>query len=285
MEQFEVYRYKLFTIAYKMTRRAADAEDIVQDTFLMVGSRPLNGIQDVEGYLVRSVMNRCLTLLEKNKHVIYPGVDLPEPLFIERYQQVHAQDVSYALTVVLQTLNPLERAVFLLKETLTYSYPEVADVLSMKEDHCRQLFHRAKEKLADGKLRHIPSAAAADKLTRAFLRIGETGDLQQLMAVLKEDVAIYSDGGGKVSAARNIIRGREHCLAFLAGLYEKMGAVLTATRTNINGEPGFIFYNKQSGAIDTIMTLAVEEDSVAAIYFVRNPDKLVGVAGVHRAMR
>lgn len=278
MEQFEAYRYKLFAIAYKMTKRIADAEDIVQDTFIAVGSRVLEGIQDVEGYLVRSVMNRCLTLLEKNKHVTYPGIDLPEPLFTERYQQVHAQDVSYALTIVLQTLNPLERAVFLLKETLAYSYPEVADIVSIKEDHCRQLFHRAKEKLTEGKLRHTPSPASADKLIRAFLQIRERGDLQQLMTLLKEDVAIYSDGGGKVSAARNVIMGREHGVAFLAGLYEKLGALLTPAQGRVNGEPALIFYNKQSGAIDTIVTLAFDGDSVAAMYFIRNPDKLTPAA-------
>lgn len=274
MEQFEAYRYKLFTIAYKMTKRVADAEDIVQDTFMAVGSRSLDAIQDVEGYLVRSVMNRCLTLLEKNKHVTYPGIDLPEPLFVERYQQVHAQDVSYALTVVLHTLNPLERAVFLLKETLAYSYTEVADMVSIKEDHCRQLFHRAKEKLAEGKTRHVPSPGSADRLIHAFLRIREEGDLQQLMAFLKEDVTIYSDGGGKVPAARNVVTGREHCLTFLTGVFEKMGAGLTPVVTRINGEPGFIFYNKQLGAIDTVMMLAVEGENIASIYFMRNPDKL-----------
>ncbi|MBT1711647.1 sigma-70 family RNA polymerase sigma factor [Fulvivirgaceae bacterium PWU5] len=278
MEHFEAYRYKLFTIAYKMTKRVADAEDIVQDTFIVVGSRPLDTIQDIEGYLVRSVMNRCLTLLEKNKHITYPGIDLPEPLFTEKFQQVQSQDVSYALTVLLQTLNPLERAVFLLKETLEYSYPEVADIVSIKEDHCRQLFHRAKEKLAEGKPRHIPSPASADRLIRAFLQISEQGDLQQLMACLKEDVAIYSDGGGKVTAARNVITGREHCLAFLSGVYDKMGAALTPTVTRINGEPGLIFYNTQSGAIDTVMMLVFDDEAITTIYFMRNPDKLTPAA-------
>jgi RNA polymerase sigma-70 factor, ECF subfamily len=148
-------------------------------------------------------------------------------------------------------------------------------MLSIKEDHCRQLFHRAKEKVAERKPRHVPAPASADKLIHAFLQISERGDLHQLMAFLKEDVAIYSDGGGKAAAARNVIQGRAHGLAFLAGIYEKMGSVLTPTITRINGEPGLVLYNKQSGGIDTVMMMAFEDEAIASIYFVRNPDKFM----------
>lgn len=274
MKQFEEYRNKLFTVAYKMTKRVADAEDIVHDTFIAVANRQADAIHDVEGYLVRSVMNRCLTFLEKKKHIIYPGIDLPEPLFVEKFQQVQPQDISYALMVMLHTLNPLERAVFLLKETLDYGYTEVADVLSIKEDNSRQLFHRAKEKIASGKVRHTPTKEEAERIIQAFLLMCANGDTALLMSFLKEDVSIYSDGGGKVPAARNPIFGRDNCIAFLLGIYNKTGDVLTYTLTHINGEPGIVFYNKLSGGVDTAVALAFEDHAITAFYFIRNPDKL-----------
>ncbi len=146
IELFEKYKRILFVVAYKMTKSLADAEDIVQDVFISFSKQTLNDIQNLENYLVKSVMNRSLSLLEKQKQITYPGINLPEPLFYERSHYIHEQDISYALLLLLQTLNPTERAIFILRETLAFDYTEIASILSIREADCRQQLHRAKEK-------------------------------------------------------------------------------------------------------------------------------------------
>lgn len=273
MEPFENYRPKLFAVAYKMTKSVADAEDVVQDIFLRYASGAGGDIRNPEAYWVKAVMNRCLDLLEKKKHVIYPGIDLPEPLFAQRFDDAGGYDVSYALLVLLQKLNPVERAVFILRETLDYGYDEIAGILDLTEANCRQLLHRAKEKMSTGKVRNLPTAEERAALVKAFIS-GTEGDVDQLLAYLKEDIGIYSDGGGKVSAARNPIFGREACAAFLTGIYKKFGDAFSMESAPLNGETGVLLRQKETGAVDTAMLMDLEDGKVISIYIVRNPDKL-----------
>jgi RNA polymerase sigma-70 factor (ECF subfamily) len=273
MEEFEQYRSKLWAIAYKMTKSAADAEDIVQDVFLAAGSSG-TAIINTENYLVRSAMNRCFSLLEKRKHISYPGPDLPEPIFRERFSKVQQLDVSFALTLLLQQLNPVERAVFILRETLDYGYPEIAGILSLTQDNCRQLLHRARVKVKAGKTTSV-TAKDTSPLITAFLQLCAGGNTTELLKVLSEDVKIYSDGGGKISAALNPIHGAAHCIAFLTGIYKKMSGRLSFRTEQINGETGVVFYNKRSGERDTVMVVSFEnEQIISRIYLIRNPDKV-----------
>lgn len=273
MEEFEQYRGKLWAIAYKMTKSAADAEDIVQDVFLAAGSSGTT-IVNPENYLVRSAMNRCFSLLEKRKYISYPGPDLPEPIFQERFSNVLQLDVSFALTLLLQQLNPVERAVFILKETLDYGYPEIAGILSLTQDNCRQLLHRARARIKAGKTNAVTPEDTAPLIT-AFLRLCAGGNTTELLKVLSEDVKLYSDGGGKISAALNPIYGAAHCIAFLTGVYKKTGDQFSFRMEQINGQTGVVFYNKLSGERDTVMVLSFENDkSISRIYLVRNPDKV-----------
>jgi RNA polymerase sigma-70 factor (ECF subfamily) len=274
MEQLEQYRPRLFAIAYKMTKSVAEAEDIVQDVFLATGRLPLANINNLEGYLAKAVMNRSLSLLEKKQHVFYPGTDLPEPLFQERFPYIQEPDISYALLLLLQKLNPVERAVFLLRETFDYGYNEISAMLELKEDNCRQMMHRIKEKLASDQSRYRPSAEESAALVRTFIQTCTTGDMTQLASYLKENITIYSDGGGKVTAARQPIYGRANCLAFLSHLYDKTAGKLSFSLTTINGAAGIAFYNKLTGAADTIMLFDWDQGQLAALYFVRNTDKL-----------
>ncbi|QJB30433.1 sigma-70 family RNA polymerase sigma factor [Chitinophaga oryzae] len=273
MTAFEQYRPTLFAVAYKMTKNAMDAEDILQDVFLAYSRQDAATIVHPENYLVKAVMHRCLSLLEARKKTVYPGIDLPSPLFRERFSYIHDSDISFALLILLQTLNPWERAVFILRETFSYSYAEMAAILGLEQDHCRQLFHRAKVKIAAGKLRYIPGGEQRSTLFQAFAEACSTGDTARLMACLKEDITIYSDGGGKVSAARAPLTGRTAAAAFLLGIYAKRGVELSLEVTTINGETGVIFRDA-TGAVDTVMILSMDTDGIHTVYFVRNPDKL-----------
>lgn len=273
-ERFQEHKDKLFALAYKMTKSAADAEDILQDIFLAFSTQTASGIRNPEAYLVKSVVNRCLSLLEKRKRLVYPGPDLPEPLFQERFQHMHRQDVSYALVLLLQQLNPVERAVFLLRESLDYAYPEIAEVLAIEEENCRQLLHRARKKVAEGKPRYIPSAEESSSFINAFLQVCASGNVQELMKCLQEDITIYSDGGGKVSAAMQPISGRKNCMAFLNGLYQKYGEQLTFKCSAINGENGILLYDKINGHVETVIVLVIVDGQISTLYFIRNPDKI-----------
>ncbi|NML38510.1 sigma-70 family RNA polymerase sigma factor [Chitinophaga sp. G-6-1-13] len=273
MTAFEQYKPTLFAVAYKMTKNAMDAEDILHDVFLAYSRQDAAVIVHPENYLVKAVMHRCLSLLEARKKTVYPGIDLPSPLFQERFSYIHDRDISFALLILLQTLNPLERAVFILRETLSYSYEEIAAVLTLEQDHCRQLFHRAKERIAAGKMRYSPADEQRTALFQAFLEACSGGDTARLMTYLKDDITIYSDGGGKATAAQVPLVGRATAAAFLLGIYAKQGSKLTFAVTAINGGPGVICYDA-NGAVDTVMLVSMDEEGVHAVYFVRNPDKL-----------
>ena len=278
VELFEKYKRMLFATAYKMTKSVADAEDIVHDVFISFSKQSLAHIHSLENYLVKSVMNRSLSLLEKQKQITYPGINLPEPLFHERSHHIHEQDISYALLLLLQTLNPTERATFILREALGYDYAEIAEILSIREEDCRQQLHRAKEKIAKGKMRYTASAAKNESFFTAFLEACVNGDTQQLMTFLKEDIIIYSDGGGKVTAARQPIVGRDNAIAFLTGIYDKFASELLPKITRINGEPGVLLFDTETGLVKTVMVFiyADDRDTLASLCLIRNPDKIAG---------
>jgi len=278
IELFEKYKRMLFAAAYKMTKSVADAEDIVHDVFIAFSKQTLTGIHNLENYLVKSVMNRSLSLIEKQKQIIYPGINLPEPLFHERSHHIHDQDISYALLLLLQTLNPTERAIFILRETLAYDYAEIAVILSIREEDCRQQLHRAKEKVAGGKMRYATSPEKNESFFAAFLEACMNGDAQRLMTFLKEDIVIYSDGGGKVVAARQPIVGRDKAIAFLTGIYNKFSHELLPKITRINGEPGVLLFDTGTGLVGTVMVFiyADDRDALASLCLIRNPDKIAG---------
>lgn len=278
IELFEKYKRILFVVAYKMTKSVADAEDIVHDVFISFSKKALTDINNLENYLVKSVMNRSLSLIEKQKQITYPGINLPEPLFHERSHHIHEQDISYALLLLLQTINPTERAIFILRETLAFDYAEIASILSIREEDCRQQLHRAKEKIADGKIRYTASPAKNESFFAAFLEACRNGDTQQLMTFLKEDIIIYSDGGGKVTAARQPIMGRDHAIGFLIGIFNKFASKVLPRITHINGEMGVLLFDTETNLVDTVMVFiyADDRDTLASLCLIRNPDKIAG---------
>lgn len=265
---------ELFTVAYRMIRRVADSEDIVQDVLMasITLQKQLPTLQDVRYYLVRGVINRCLSFLEKQKRETYPGTDLPEPL--EEATMITHQDVRFGTLLLLQRLNPYERAAFLLRTCFDLSYSEVAEILNKTEDNCRQLLHRAstKIKLPAKQMGHLEKVRA-EKFIELFMEASRNGNLEPLIGLLKSEVVAYADGGGKASAALNPVYGKDAVSKYLLGLFQKFGPLVTVKPAMYNQSPAMVFINN-GGVIETIMLVDFDGDNIEAIYFQRNPDKI-----------
>lgn len=278
---YAAHKPMLFSIAYKMTNNVMDAEDILQDLYIALSDKDDQPIRQVEHYLTKAVMNKCLTLIEKRKHIVYDGIDLPVPLLQGHFPDVHQQDVSYAVVVLLQQLNPVERAVFILRETLDYEYDEIAEIVALKPDHCRKLFQRAKEKIAAKPAAKSPEPDACRRFTTIFLDVCAKGDVETLLNYLKDDIVIYSDGGGKVVAARKPVVGKQNCIAFITSLFNKFGHDFQYELHAMNNTYGLVLKQKTDLTINTIVVFDYDENfRVRGMYYVRNPDKLACYQGL-----
>ena len=280
---FEAQRPRLQRLAYRMLGQVAEAEDAVQDAWLRWTRAPAE-VADPAAWLVRATTRLCLDRLRaaKAERAAYKGPWLPEPLIepladdpVER-----AEDVSVAFLLALERLSPLERAVFLLREAFDEDYAAIAETLGRSEAAVRQLAARAKAHVRQARPRFAVDRAAAERLAASFLAASASGDARQLSALLAEDALLVSDGGGKRSAALRVLVGREDIVRLYQGLAwrRELGgpdgplAARAVRFVRINGLPGVIL---ELG--DGPQTIALEPDGegrIAAIYGVRNPEKL-----------
>ncbi|MDB4972376.1 MAG: polymerase sigma-70 factor, partial [Myxococcaceae bacterium] len=226
METFEQHRPRLFAIAYRMLGSAAEAEDIVQETYLRAREVPADVMLSERAYLSSIVTRLCLDHWKsaRVKREQYVGSWLPEPVATET--SVDAQTISLAFLVLLESLTPLERAIYLLSQVFDYSHAEVASIVGRDEATCRQSLHRARERVQANKPRFAPSRERHQLLLMQFLVACRLGDLPALERLLAADVTAYSDGGGKVHAARRPIEGAAKVAHFYAGLHKRAPAGL-----------------------------------------------------------
>lgn len=279
LDSFDEYRPFLFAIAYRMLGSVMDAEDMVQEAFLRWQNAPEGEVQSPKAYLVTVVTRLCLDHLKsaRVRREEYIGPWLPEPLVTEGRQEVAeaamlSESLSMAFLVMLESLTPTERAVFLLREVFDYEYREIADILDKTEEAVRQMAHRARQHIQSRRPRFH---ASREQTQRALLRFSETlatGDMTGLLALLAPDVTVWSDGGGKVAAARNPVQGQDHAARFLLGLVRKAPHGFTPRLAEINGQPGIIGY--VAGQPFLVLLLDVADDQVMGVRFVLNPDKL-----------
>lgn len=270
----------LFGLAYRMLGSAADADDVLQEAWLRVAE--VEEVRSPRALLATVVTRLCLdeTRSARRRREEYVGEWLPEPLAdapagdpVER-----AETVSVAFLVLLESLSPLERAVFLLREVFDFDFAEVAAAVGRSEAACRQLLHRAKAHVDARPARYAPDPAARDALTMAFVAAVATGDVASLVAMLSEQVTAVTDHGGKASAARRPVRGADSVARFLTGLSRKGAGAggVSARLVAINGAPALVVRGGE--AIETVIQLAWEMGEagpkVAAVYMTRNPDKL-----------
>jgi RNA polymerase sigma-70 factor (ECF subfamily) len=275
-EAFVAHRNLLFTVAYEMLGSAADAEDVLQETWLRWAEAPSDEVRDVRAYLVRITtrlaLNRIRTLTRRRES--YVGPWLPEPLLTspDVAEDVELADsVSTAMLLVLETLGPTERAVFVLREVFDLPYDEIAGAVDKTPAAVRQIAHRARNHVDARRPREIVDSAHRQAVTERFLAAVATGDLQSLMDVLAPDVVLITDGGGVKKAALRPIRGAEKVLRFLVAVTPQ-DADNRAEAVLINGGLGIRL--AVDGVLDTIATIRIDDGLVTGLYLVRNPQKL-----------
>ena len=275
-DPFVTHRNLLFTVAYEMLGSAADAEDVVQETWLRWADVDQTGVRDPRAYLVQIVtrlaLNRLRSLARRREE--YVGEWLPEPVATGpdvADDLVLADSVSMAMLTVLETLTPIERAVFVLREVFETPYDEIADAVGKTEAATRQISHRARQHVAARRPRVEVDYAEQQTVVERFLAAVESGDVQNLLDVLASDVVLVADGGGRAAATRQPLHGAARVASFLSGLDRALpGARLAVTW--LNGAPAIRI--DLDGILDTAVTVSVEEGRIARIYAVRNPEKL-----------
>lgn len=274
----------LFSIAYRMLGSASDAEDVLQDAWLRFRSVDRSTIRSPRAFATTIVTRLCLDRLKSARATReqYVGPWLPEPVLTSELgspevMMERSESVTLAFLVLLEKLSPEERAVFLLKDIFGYEHSEIADMLGTTRDNSRQLLHRAKARLEDGRPRPTDAAPSRRAIAERFARAFSSGNGAELTALLAEDVSMLSDGGGKVSAARRPLAGRDDVLNFLVGLHriaERAGWISRASLRieDVNAEPALIL--RLDGRLESLFVFSIDDEAITAIRVVRNPDKL-----------
>jgi RNA polymerase sigma-70 factor (TIGR02957 family) len=280
-DAFAVHRSLLFTVAYEMLGSASDAEDVVQETWLRWADVDQAEVREPRAYLVRIVTRQALNRLrsQARRREEYVGEWLPEPLMTgpDVTADVElAESVSMAMLTVLETLGPAERAVFVLREVFETPYDEIAAAVGKSPAAVRQIAHRARDHVAARRPRVPVSMAEQQEVVDRFLTAVRQGDLQGLLDVLAPDVVAVADGGGLVTAFRRPIEGAERVAGFLMLGARTEGFEVKAVW--LNGSPGSRI--DIDGALDTAVSLTVENGRISRIYAVRNPHKLARLDGV-----
>ncbi|MGW5380984.1 RNA polymerase sigma-70 factor [Nocardia sp. NPDC003963] len=279
-EAFLAHRNLLFTVAYEMLGSAADAEDVLQETWLRWVKVELGQVSEPRAYLVRITTRQALNRLRtmKRRRESYVGPWLPEPLLTapDTTQDVElAESMSMALMLVLETLSPTERAIFVLREAFGIDYDEIAAAVGKTPAAVHQIAHRARRHVEARRPRRAVTPNQTRAVLEAFQRALETQDLQSLLDVLAPDVVVLSDGGGIKQAALRPIIGADKVIRFFVGGLAKTDAALTVGPTVVNGNPALAFH--LDGELDGVMAASIEDGRITGLYFVRNPEKLTHV--------
>jgi RNA polymerase sigma-70 factor (ECF subfamily) len=265
-------RPRMMSVAYRMLGSVTDAEDAVQDAFVRL--QTAEEVTSPEGFLIRTTTRLCIDRLRANRRrKQYVGPWLPEPVDTRAGAQnaALAESLTQAFLLMLERLSPEERAAFLLRIVFDYEYAEIAEVVGKTKAHVRQIVSRARHRLGHDGPRFHAAPREADVLAERFVAACRAGDVRAVEEMFTEDAEIHSDGGGKVSAARTVIRGRDRAARFLAGVFSKKRRDCAMHVTTVNGEPGVVFTS--GGAVIQVVSLRIE-GGVRAVYMTLNPDKL-----------
>lgn len=275
-EAFLLHRNLLFTVAYEMLGSAADAEDVLQETWLRWAGVDLGTVRDRRAYLVRITTRQALARLRTlgRRKESYVGPWLPEPLLTapDVAEDIElAENVSMAMLLVLETLAPTERAVFVLREVFDVGYEEIAGAVDKSAATVRQIAHRARAHVAARRPRGVVSAGETRDALAAFQRAVATGDLQCLLDLLAPDVVFLGDGGGVKQAALQPIVGSDRVARLLAAGIARI-ATMSLHPAEVNGHPALVF--RRDCEIDTIIAVRIDNGLITGLYAVRNPEKL-----------
>jgi RNA polymerase sigma-70 factor (ECF subfamily) len=285
-DPFTAARPRLMALAYRMLGSIGDAEDAVQETYIRWHGADRAAIRTPAAWLTTACTRICIDRLRKAKaeRAAYIGTWLPEPVAIEPPEdEALGESLSLAFLVMLERLSPPERAAYLLHDVFESDYAAVAAALGKSEQACRQLVSRARRSLnvpedaPKPKPRYAADPAHAEELATAFVAAARAGDAKRLMAMLAADAELWSDGGGKAAAALNVIHGADRITRFLVGIRTKQDPGLELVYRLVNGRPGIVGY--VGPCADFALALEPGEGGrIAAVYIVRNPDKLARLA-------
>jgi RNA polymerase sigma-70 factor (TIGR02957 family) len=276
-EAFLAHRNLLFTVAYEMLGSAADAEDVLQETWLRWVGVDLADVRDQRAYLVKMTTRQALSRLRTlgRRKESYVGSWLPEPLLTspDVAEDVELADsVSMAMLLVLETLAPTERAVFVLRDVFDLGYDEIAEAVDKTPAAVRQIAHRARAHVAARRPREVVSQAATRDALEAFRRATETGDVQGLLDILAPDVVLIGDGGGLKQAVPRPVVGADKVARLLAAGMGRVAAAMSLQPAQVNGYPALVV--RMDGELDTVVAVRMEDGRISGLYAVRNPEKL-----------
>lgn len=288
-ERFTLLRPLLFTIAYEILGTATESDDVLQESYLRWAEVDLDTVRDTKAFLAQLVTRQSLNALraQSRRREEYVGPWLPEPLLLTAdnidprdpsTDVVLAESVSMAMLVVLETLTPDERAVFVLREVFGFSHDEIASAIDKSASAVRQMAHRAREHVQSRRKRFEPvDLEESNRVTEEFLTAAATGDIDGLLALLAPDAVYTADSGGKATAARRPVVGAQKVAAMLVGLFRAGERIpgLTFERITCNGEPAVMI--RSDAGMEGVFTVEVIDGKITHFYAMRNPDKLTGI--------
>ena len=279
-ETFEEHRPALLGLAYRLLGSMWDAEDVVQDAYVRWSRVDQDEVRSPRAFLVTVVSRLALDQLRSARvtREAYVGPWLPEPVQTDVLGPLESAElrdtVSYATLHLMERLSPPERAVFVLREAFALPYDDVAEIVGSSAATCRQTYHRAQQRLGEGRERFRPSGEEHSRLLGRFLDASRTGDLHALAELFSEDVTVWTDGGGKTRAARRPVHGRDKAIAFLLGLASRY-AVDDVRLIEVNGQPAVWLTIDGQGEV---VTIGVRDGRIGDVFVVLNPDKLAHAA-------
>jgi len=278
---FNSQRKRLFAIAYRMLGTRSDAEDVLQDVYLRWHAVAPDTLRSAEAWLVTVTTRLCIDRLRaaKTERELYVGPWVPEPLVDEapspEWSAELAGDISIAFLMVLERLAPEERAAFLLREVFDTEYDEIASMLGKNTAACRQIVHRARERVREQRPRFTVRRDAHIELLKRFAQAARTGQPEQLRALFAADVKMFADGGGKVLSALRVLHGPERLARLFQAIARRAGPLSEFRFADVNGEPGLLRYI--DGELDAVFAFVTDGALIHEVYTVRNPDKLRAV--------
>ncbi|MGI8854947.1 MAG: RNA polymerase sigma-70 factor [Thermomicrobiales bacterium] len=284
-ETFDTLRPLLFAIAYRMLGSVMDAEDIVQEAYLHWQRRGDIVVASPRAFLSTIVTRQSINHLHtaRARRETYPGPWLPEPIISEGEPDmadttVLHESLSMAFLVLLESLTPVERAIFLLHDVFAYDFHEIAGIIGKSEANCRQIARRARQQIHARRPRFDPDPVHREQLTQQFIAAVTDGNLSGLLATLANDVTLWTDGGGKMTAALRPIVGAKHVATFILGIMPKISGTFQWQLAMVNGQPGFTITTERGDT--AVLTLDIVDARIQAVRVVTNPDKLHALAPV-----
>ncbi len=289
-ERFTLLRPLLFTIAYEILGSTTESDDVLQDSYLRWSQVDLSGVRDTKSYLARLVTRQALNALRAGtrRREDYVGPWLPEPLLLDEQDPsadvLLAESVSMAMLVLLETLSPEERAVFVLREVFGFDYDEIASAVDKSVAAVRQVAHRAREHVHARRKRFAPVDPAQNaRIAAEFMAAAAGGDVQKVMSMLAPDVVWTADSGGKASAARRPVIGAEKVARMVIGIVGRKLPEARAEMAMCNAAPAVVLH---SGArLEGIFTVEIVDGKISNVYAMRNPDKLAAATTVREISR